>query len=433
MKEINENSLWWENALPASISGSSLPQQSDVAVVGAGFAGMSAALELRRAGVEVTLIEKDWPGYGACSRNLGLVMDRIDGTTTGDLNDLLHDVKKYELIKQGRIAHDFVIDFIKRENISCGLRQRGKLVLATTQSAYETMANTLERLEKQFGSVDAYMIPKEELDTEIGGQAKDFYCGAKVHPDAYDLNPGQLTAGLIQALVDSGITICSSTRLESIQRQANGTFTLSTDRGELRAEHVVLATQGYSGEETGFLQKRIFPFLAHVVATETMPQEQVKELLPGLRGVVDTKQMFFNFRPCDKETRLVLASHYLRTDDNQTQANRILKGYSKLFPALEKIRAEYCWSGLLAMPGDHLPHIGTHDGIHFCATPSFSMAIYLGSKMAKRILKADDADTLLDGIPTKDFPFYSGNPSLLYKGLRLLFDGLDFLNVPAPK
>ena len=143
MKELNENSLWWENALPASISDFTLPQQTDVAIVGAGFAGMSAALELRRAGVEVTLIEKDWPGYGACSRNLGLVMDRIDGTTTGDLNGLVHDVKKHELIRQGRIAHDFVIDFIKRENISCGLRQRGKLVLATTKSAYETMANSL--------------------------------------------------------------------------------------------------------------------------------------------------------------------------------------------------------------------------------------------------------------------------------------------------
>ena len=433
MKEINEQSLWWDNTLPVSMPDSSLPQRTDVVIVGGGFAGLSAALELQRSGVEVTLIEKDWPGHGACSRNIGMVMDRIDGTTTGDLDGLVHGVKKCDLIREGRVAHDCVLELIKRENISCGLRQSGKLVLATKKSAYEAMANTLERLKKQFGTVDAYMVPKQDLHKEIGGQANKFYCGAKVHPDGYDLNPGQLTAELIKRLSDSGTTICSSTQLESVQRQSNGSFTISTNRGNITAEHIVLATQGYSGEETGFLQKKIFPFLAHVVATEPLPQDLLKDLLPTLRGVVDTKQMFFNFRPCDKESRLILASHYLRADDNYTQSNRILNAYRKLFPELESIKAEYCWNGNLAMPSDHLPHIGIHDGIHFCATPSFSMAIYLGSKMARRILKADDADTLLDNMPTPDFPFYSGNPSLLYRGLRMLLNGLDYLNVPAPK
>ena len=419
--------------MPVSTPDFSLPQRTDVAIIGAGFAGLSAALELQRAGVEVTLIEKDWPGHGACSRNLGLVMDRIDGTTTGDLDGLVHDVKKCDLIREGRVAHDYVLELIKRHNINCGLRQRGKLVLATTKSAYETMADTLERLKKQFGSIDAYMVPKQDLDKEIGGRANKIYYGAKVQPEAYDLNPGQLTAGLVQRLADSGTAICSSTQLESVQRQSNGTFTISTNRGNIAAEHVVLATQGYSGAETGFLQKKIFPFLAHVVATEPMPQDLLKELLPTLRGVVDTKQMFFNFRPCDKETRLILASHYLRADDNHTQSNRILNAYRKLFPELENIEAEYCWYGNLALPSDHLPHIGTQDGVHFCATPSFSMALYLGSKMAKRILKTDDAGTSFDNMPTQNFPFYSGNPSLLYRGLRMLFNGLDYLNVAAPK
>ncbi len=433
MKVINERSLWWENSLPVSIPDVSLPQRTDVAIVGAGFAGLSAALELQRSGVEVTLIEKEWPGYGACSRNLGLVMDRIDGTTTGELDGLIHGANKHDLIKQGRIAHDFVVELIKRENISCGLRQNGKLVLATTKSAYDAMASTLERIEKQSGSVNAYMVPKQDLHKEIGSQANKIYYGAKVQPDAYDLNPGLLTAGMVQRLTDSGTTICSSTQLESVQRQANGTFTISTNRGSISAEHAILATQGYSGAETGFLQKKIFPFLAHVVATEPMPQDLLKELLPTLRAVVDTKQMFFNFRPCDKETRLILASHYLRTSDNCTQANRILNAYRKLFPELEKVQAEYCWHGNLALPSDHLPHIGTHDGIHFCATPSFSMALYLGSKMAKRILEADDASTLFDNMPIQNFPFYSGNPSILYRGLRTLFHGLDYLNVAAPK
>ena len=433
MKEINERSLWWENTLPVSIPDFSLPQRTDVAIVGGGFAGLSAALELRRSGVEVTLIEKDWPGHGACSRNLGLVMDRIDGTTTGDLDGLVHGVKKCDLIREGRVAHDYVLELIKRDNINCGLRQRGKLVLATTKSAYETMANTLDRLKRQFGTEDAYMVPKQDLDKEIGGRANKIYYGAKVYPEGCDLNPGQLTAGLIQRISDLGTTICSSTQLELVQRLSDGAFTVTTNRGNITAEHIVLATQGYSGEETGFLQKRIFPFLAHVVATEPIQQDLLLELLPTLRGTVDTKQMFFNFRPCDKENRLLLASHYLRTDDNHTQSNRILNSYRKLFPELENIEAEYCWHGNLPLTSDHFPHIGTHEGMHFCATPSFSMAFYLGSKIAKRILGADDSTTLFDTMPMQNFPLYSGDPSLLYRGLRMLFNGLDYLNIAAPK
>ena len=432
-KEINERSLWWENTLPVSMPDVSLPQRTGVVIVGAGFAGLSAALELRRCGVEVTLIEKDWPGHGACSRNLGLVMDRIDGTTTGDLDGLVHGVKKCDLIREGRAAHDYVLELIKRHNIRCGLRQRGKLVLATTKSAYETMAGTLDRLKRQFGTADAYMVPQQDLDKEIGGRANKIYYGAKIQPQGYDLNPGQLTAGMLQCVSDSGTTICSSTRLEAVQRLSDGAFTVTTNRGNITAEHVVLATQGYSGAETGFLQKRIFPFLAHVVATEPIPQDVLLEMLPTLRGVVDTKQMFFNFRPCDKESRLLLASHYLRTDDNRTQSGRILNSYRKLFPQLENIQAEYCWHGNLALTSDHLPHIGTHEGMHFCATPSFSMAVYLGSKIAGRILGADDNTTLFDTMPTQDFPLYSGDPSLLYRGLRLFFNGLDYLNIAAPK
>ena len=433
MNKIIEKSIWWEDILPVNLPDSALPHKTNVAIIGGGFAGLSAALELRRSGVEVTLIEKHWPGYGACSRNLGFVTDSVKGTTTGNLNGLFHGVKRCDLIREGRHAHDYVLELIMRENINCGLRQRGELVLATSKSAYEAMADNLHRLEKQFGTVDEYMLPKQDLHREIGGRANKIYYGAKVYPNHYDLNPGQLTAGMIQRISELGTIICSSTQLDSVQRLSNGSFTISTNRGNIAAEHIVWATQGYSGEETGFLQKRIFPFLAHVVATKPIPQDLLLELLPTLRSVVDTKQMFFCFRPCDMDNRLLLASDYFRTDDNYTQSNRILNSYRKLFPELENIEAEYCWHGNLASTSDRLPHIGMHEGMYFCATGTFSMALYLGSKIAKRILDADDSSTLFDNMAMQKFPFYSGNPSLLYRGLRMLFNGLDFLNIAAPR
>ena len=425
--------IWWDETLPVPLEASELPERVDVAVIGGGFAGLTAALELQRAGTQVLLIDKQWPGYGACSRNMGLVVERIDGTTEGQLDADLHGVARHELIAEGQRAYDFVIDLIEREQIDCGLRKRGKLVLATTQTAYDKMAAYLGRHEKMFGASGAYMIDNSSLHDEIGGEAKRDYCGAKVLPTHHDLNPGKLTAGLVKALQNAGVLICADTECLSMDRQADQKFLVKTSRGETTAEQLIVTTQGYSGASSGDLQRKIFPFLAHVVATEPIDPALMKEMLPTLRGVVDTKQMFYNFRPCDREQRLILAAHYLRTSNEHRQANRILKSYKRLFPQLGSVEADYCWHGNLALPADSLPHIGVDNGMHFCATGSFSMALYLGSKMAGKILGYEDAKSVLEQIPLPDFPLYKGKPGLLYVLLRLVFNTLDLAKIAAPK
>lgn len=425
--------LWWNQTLPISLDATEIPERADVAVIGGGFAGLTAALELQRAGTQVVLIDKHWPGYGACSRNMGLVVERIDGTTEGALNAELHGVPRHELIAEGQRAYDFVIDLIDREQIDCGLRKRGKLVLATTKTAFDKMTDYLERHEKMFGAGSAYMIDRSTLPDEIGGEARRDYYGAKVLPDHHDVNPGQLTAALVKALQHAGVVICSDTECLSMERQPDQKFLVKTSRGDTLAEQVVVTTQGYSGASSGDLQRQIFPFLAHVVATEPIDDSLMKEILPTLRSVVDTKQMFYNFRPCDREQRLILAAHYLRTDSEHRQANRILKSYKRLFPQLDSVEAEYCWHGNLALPADSLPHIGHDHGMHYCATSSFSMALYLGSKMAGKILGYDDAKSVLEQIPLPDFPLYKGKPGLLYVLLRWVFNTLDLAKIAAPK
>ncbi len=430
---MKTTSLWCENVLPIAEGQAELPERVDVAIIGGGFSGISTALELARNGSQVALIDKEWPGYGACSRNLGLVVERIEGTTDGEMEAHINGVPRHELITEGQRAHDFVADLIDHEQIDCGVRRRGKLVLAHTPSAYEKMARHVERYDRFFGASNAFMVPYQDLAQEIGERARQLYFGAKVLPDLIDINPGKLVAGLLKALSLTDAAICGGTECLSIERLHGGHYEIKTNRGSLITEQVVVATQGYSQKSSGTLQNQIFPFLAHVVATEPLDVKLLSQMLPTLRGVVDTKQMFSNFRPCDNESRLLLASHYLRTDNESTQASRIMRYYRKMFPELDGVNAEYCWKGNLALTGDGLPHIGAENGIHYCATGNISMALYLGSKIAKRILHADDMETVLDRIPIAKFPFYYGKPNLLYFLLRMVFKALDLAKIPAIK
>ena len=94
--------------------------------------------------------------------------------------------------------------------------------------------------------------------------------------------------------------------------------------------------------------------------------------------------MFSNFRPCDQESSLILASHYLRTDGEEVQAARIMSYYRKLFPSLENIGVTHCWAGNLALTADGRPHIGSDNGIHYCATGNISNGYLFGFKNCEK-------------------------------------------------
>ena len=430
---MKTTSYWLENIHKITFNKDALPKSVEVAIVGGGYSGVSSALELARDGVQVALIDKKWPGYGACSRNLGLVVERVEGAISEDLDGTISGIPRHELLKEGQRAHDFVEDLIEFEKISAGLRRRGKLVLAHTKFAFDKMTRQLEALQHVMGSDYGFMVAKRDLASEIGEEAVRYYAGAKVLPNLVDINPGKLIAGLLDKLLQTDAYVFGGTECFSIKRSGSGKFEINSNRGRLLADQVVIATQGYSGVASHELAHKIFPFLAHVVATEPIDPALMSKLLPTLRGVVDTKQMFSNFRPCDQESRLILASHYLRTDGEEVQAARIMSYYRKLFPSLKNIGVTHCWAGNLALTADGRPHIGSDNGIHYCATGNISMAIYLGSKIAKRILGADDSETILDQLPFNKFPLYRGKPKPLYFLLRAIFKTLDIVKIPSLK
>lgn len=295
------------------------------------------------------------------------------------------------------------------------------------------MARGLDSQTKFSSDIQGYMLPREDIKTELGGNAGQYYFGAKVMPNQHDLNPGHLAAGMVDKLTESGAVICPATQMVSIARLSTRKFSVITNRGNIVADHVILATQGYTGSETGFLHKKVFPGLANVIATEVLDQSLLKEILPKLRSAVDTKHMFFNFRPCENENRLILASSYFRPGDCRTSADRVLRDYRKLFPELENTEAEYSWQGYIPMTNDQLPHIGVDEGIHYCVSGSFSMALYLGSKVAKKILGVDDAGTVFDRMRLRNFPLYNGDTRILYPVLRLGMNALDVFKIASPK
>src|ERR1700691_2059953 len=220
-----------------------LPQRADVAVIGAGFTGLSAALSLSKRGAKVVVLESETIGWGASSRNGGMV---LTGLKLG-VNKLIRTYGR-ELTRRMYAASLETIDtverIVKNESIACDFARTGHLEVACKQAHFDDYARQVEVIAREFNH-QLRIVPRNQLRTEIGS---DIYYGAMVDESSAGLNPARYVAGLGAAAMRAGAQISERTRLQNIQRESrNGTpgFRLNSSRGTTWARNVLVGTSGY--------------------------------------------------------------------------------------------------------------------------------------------------------------------------------------------
>ena len=405
---------WWEAAPPPDPGETELPSRVEVAVIGSGYTGLSAALTLARGGREVIILEAGVPGQGASTRNAG----NVSRTLKTGFKELQ---QKYGLKRaagyywEAAIAIDYLDNLIHTEQIACHFRRSGRYYAAHSPRAYETLARQVESLRKHVG-YEAEMVPRAEQRREVG---TDRYYGGQILRGPGYLHAGLYHRGLLDRARAAGARIFGWTRVTRV-RGRGGDFTVSTERGDLKARDVVVATNAYTGHDDSifrYVRRRLIPIDSFVAATELISADRLQRILPGGRPVIDTHKVVFHIQPAPDGTRLIIGGRATRRDGSlRATAGLLHRHFGELFPDFRDIRLSHCWEGRFAFTFDYLPHIGTHEGVHYalgyCGT-GVPLGTYLGHKLALRILGAPDAETVFADRPFPTIPFYTGRPWFL--------------------
>ncbi|MEO5665791.1 MAG: FAD-binding oxidoreductase [Nocardioides sp.] len=385
----------------------------DVAVVGAGLTGLSAALHLARKGAQVAVLERDTVAFGASGRNGGMA-------TTGLSIGFRDAIERYgfESASAMFLAYNDAIDSVEKlvgeEGIDCDYARSGKMTLAAKPGHYEGLQKTHDVLAERLG-YETQMVPKSGLRSEIAG---DFYHGAMVDPKGAGLHVGKFTRGLGESAARLGAQIHEKASVEQVRRLGGTKHEVVTSRGTLRADQVLVATSGYTSRPFRWQQLRIAPVGSFIIVTEPLGKEVCDQLMPNRRMASDTKNLLYYFR-ITPDHRLLFggrARFAMSSPVSDEKSGRILqKAMVSVFPQLADTRVDYCWGGLVDMSMDRMVHAGEHDGLHYSLGYSghgVQMATYMGKQMAEYMNGALDANPWRD-LTFKRIPGHVGPPWFL--------------------
>ncbi len=409
--DFKDTPYWWEAAAPTKPEPRTPPKRVDVAIVGAGITGLNAALELARAGRSVAAIDAGDLGHGASTRNSGYV----GRTLKHSFSDLLrvygvdYAVAAY---REMQAAFDAVAERVRKDQIDCGFKMCGRLILTKAQRQYDDLEQEWTLRKKHLGSEFA-MLSRKAVRDEI---ASDLYCGGALIPDLASIHPGLYHRGLLDRARSAGVELIGGTRVERIVPVDGGGFDLKTSQGETRARDVLVATNGYTDGLLPWLQHRLIPFDAYMVATEPLKPDLMKRLLPTDRTYIDHVHDVTSIRRSPDGTRILFL---WRTGTRQTGAKakgaQLLQDLVNIVPDARGLKLTHSWTGRCALTRDLWPHLATHDGIHVAGGYCFAgvpMGTYLGQKAAYRILGLPEGRTIFGERSFTAVPLIPGNPWL---------------------
>jgi glycine/D-amino acid oxidase-like deaminating enzyme len=402
---------WWEDAPPQPRAEAVLPAEADVAIVGAGFTGLSAALELARAGRSVVVLEAGIPGEGASKRNGGMIGSG-HRAGLGELSKRYGREAAIALIKEGTEALEYTVGLIEREQIDCRFTRCGRFRGAWSPAVYDAMGREVEEL-KQATGLEVDMVSRAEQDREI---VTETYHGGSVYHRHGGLHPGLLHQGLLERAEAAGAVVASDAPVMAIARDGRR-VTVATPRGALAAREVIVATNGYTGPASPAFRRRLIPVPSYIIATEPLAEGTVTRLIPGGRMIVETRARHCYYRPSPDGRRIVFGGRAaVSLIDTRTSARVLHRLMTGIFPALRDATVSHSWSGFVAFSRDNLPHLGKREGIHYALGYNGSgvaMAPYLGHKIALQVLGRHEGLSPFDQVPFRAYPLYSGRPWFL--------------------
>ena len=388
-------------------------RQADVCVIGGGFTGLSAALNLAELGLDVVLLEAERVGFGASGRCGGLV-------GSGQRKEVLEteEMFGYERSKLlwdfAELAKQEIRDRVKKHDIACDL-QRGQL-LGVHKKRYLGHAREMsDVLAERYDYPFCAALNAEETRARV---ASESFLEGLYDSEAMALHPLNFSLGLARAAAEAGVRIYENSRV--LEYSQTDPAVVRTENASVKASFVVLGCNGYLGKLEPRVAGKIMPINNFMIATEPMDKSRASQVINGRFGVHDTRFVVNYFRMSDDHRLIFGGGENYRAGFPSDIKGFVRPHMLKLFPQLDDVAIDYGWGGTLSVTVNRLPHVGRlSPNVFFGQGYSghgISTANFAGKVIAEAIAGTADRFDVLAELPTHTFP---GGTLLRYPGMVL--------------
>ena len=347
---------WADTVTDPAYSAASGDLSCDVAVIGAGFTGLSAALHLAEGGADVAVFEAHTPGWGASGRNGGFCCLGGFGAPDSVMAKLHGETERAEARRCEMAAVETVATLIDRHGLEVDRHSRGETVMGYTPKSLPAFEAEAKRIEVDLG-VTPEIIAQPDLARH--GMAGPFHCGMTI-PVGFGLNSAKYALGLAQAAEAKGARIFARSPVRRIDHGRE--FSLQTDTARITAKRLIVATNGYSSDDLpDWLRARYLPAQSNVLVTRPLSEGEI-----AAQGW-STDQMAYDDRFFLHYFRLMPNRRFLfgmrgglfSSPAQDARMHRTIRAhFERMFPAWAHVDTPHSWNGLLSLSRDLTPYAG---------------------------------------------------------------------------
>ena len=387
--------------------------RADVCVIGAGFTGLSAAVNLAEQGLDVVVLEAERVGFGASGRCGGLI-------GSGQRKDVFEMEAQFGYERSrafwdiAEAAKAEIRHRVEKHSIDCDL-QKGQLLGVHKKSYLGWAAELADELANRYDYPHTKAFGRERTREMV---ATDSFLESFWDAEAAALHPLNFTLGLAKAATRLGARIFENSRVESYTREDPAV--IKTAHGTVTASFIVLACNGYLGKLESRTAGRIMPINNFMIATEPLGEERARQVISGRYGVHDTRFVVNYFRLSDDHRLLFGGGENYRPGFPRDILSFVRPYMLELFPQLDDVKIDYAWGGTLAVTVNRLPHVGRLKPNLFFAQGysghGISIATIAGKIIAEAVTGTAGRFDVMASLPIHLFP---GGTLFRYPGMVL--------------
>jgi gamma-glutamylputrescine oxidase len=388
-------------------------ERADVCVIGGGFTGLSAAINLAEQGFDVVLLEAERVGFGASGRNGGLVGSgqRKDALELEEMFGFERSKAFWDIAELGKAE---IRGRVAKHDIDCDL-QFGQIEGVHKQKYVGSSAEYAEALATRYDYPHARALSRDEVGAMVATDS--FYEG--LHDmQAMSIHPLNFTLGLARAAREAGVRIFENSRVTTYTR--TDPAIVSTAQGSVEANYIVLGCNGYLGKLEPRVAGRIMPINNFMIATEPLGEQRARELIADRNCVHDTRFVVNYFRTSEDHRLLFGGGENYRAGFPRDIAAFVQPYMLELFPQLSGVRIDYAWGGTLSVTVKRFPQFGRLKPnlffAHGYSGHGVSIANVAGKLIAEAIAGTAERFDVMASIKALPFP---GGTLLRYPGMVL--------------